>query len=254
MAEVTYPIGYGKQTVTMAELERRYGPNAPIPAHPEYWKRIKAWLISRGGAIGIGGAYRFNQPSGSTFAPPGKSFHEKQRFASGIQAYSAIDLVVKNGSNVHRAPYWSEVPKQGSGHADIAKYGVHCNVGNEPWHIQCVEMDGWQSWVNAGRPDPGNKNISGGGTTPPATSYPTTPEQSLYKGNEGPRVVELQNILRFWGWGNPGNADGKFGPRTEDAVKEMQKFLKVGVDGRYGPVTRWYLQIFINEMYELANG
>lgn len=271
MAETMYPVGYGRDKVTMAVLEARYGPNASIPAHPEYWQRIKAWLISRGGAMGIGGAYRYSQPSGPTFAPAGKSFHEKQTFASGFAGYSAIDLVHVNGSNVHRAPYWSEVPKQGSGHPDIKDYGLHCNVSDEPWHIQAIEQDGYQSWVNNGRPDPradypikggsGGGGTGGGGgggggssTGNDTQAGPRTAVPTIVEGDWGAGVKQIQDTCNFWGWGNVGNADGKFGPRTTDGVKAMQRAIKVTADGDYGPATRKALEAFLDAMDALAGG
>lgn len=258
MPEVQYPVGYGTSTVTMDELEAKYGPNAPIPAHPEYWRRIKAWLISRGGAMGIGGAYRYTQPQKPGFAPPGMSFHEKQTFASGLQVYSAIDLVVGVPGKVHRAPSWSEVPQQGSGHPDIQAFGLHCNVGGEPWHIQCFEIDGYSSWKNAGRKDPRTNYPIQGETPPPPPPPPPsnsrTPLPTLKLGSKGTEVRKLQDTCNFWGWGDVGKADGNFGPRTEDGVKEMQKAIGASVDGVYGPKTQDALEAFLKAMDELASG
>lgn len=258
MAETRYPVGYGRDMVTMAQLESRYGPNASIKAHPEYWRRIKAWLISKNGAMGIGGAYRYSQPVAPGFAPPGKSFHEKQTFASGFQGYSAIDLVHVNGSNVHRAPYWSEVPKQGSGHPDINTYGVHCNVSSEPWHIQCKEMDGYTSWVNAGRKDPqsnyplpgGGGGSSGGGGDlggapdlkngdyglyPFSTVKPTIKKGSVDPTN-GEHVLYLQSVLKHE-CKVAIDMDGRFGSDTEKRVKEMQGWNGLTKDGICGSKT-----------------
>ena len=87
-----------------------------------------------------------------------KSFHQTQRFRSGIQACVAIDYVCRNGTNVHRAPRTGELPIQGSLAALV--WGIHANVGVpghrgwESWHAQPVEMDGFATWVRQGRPDP----------------------------------------------------------------------------------------------------
>lgn len=258
MSEVRYPYGYGKATATMAQLEARYGTGAPIPAHPEYWKRIKSYLISKKGKIGIGGAYRFVQPDANGFAPPGMSFHEKQAFASGLQVYSAIDLVVLNGSKVHRAPTWSEVPRQGSGHPDIKTFGLHCNVPGEPWHIQCFEIDGYSTWKNNGRKDPrANYPVPGGsggsgGSTGGNEVYKLAPTPTLRQGSTGDEVRDLQNQCKFWGWGDVGNPDGKYGPRTVDAVEVMQAQLKVGVDGTYGPRSAQALESFLQYMKDVS--
>ncbi len=138
----------------MAELRRIHEPKM----HPEYARRLFAWLESKQGFLGIGGGWRLTQPLKDGVAPEGKSFHQSQTFASGFIGYCAVDLVVPNAGQVHRAPTWKEVPQQGS--AEALRRGVHCNVGSplqvgsEPWHMQPVEIDGYDSWVLAGRLDP----------------------------------------------------------------------------------------------------
>jgi len=113
--------------------------------HPEMARRFFAYMEHKG--FGVGGGFRATQPVKPGFAPPGKSFHEAQTFASGISAYCAIDLVVAVPGGKHRAPTWDEC-------ADAPLYGLHTFVNNEPWHIQPIEIRGHGTWVNAGRPDP----------------------------------------------------------------------------------------------------
>lgn len=148
MSEVLYPIGYGTGLVTMQRLRERYEPKM----HPEFARRLFRWIEAQGGHVGIGGGWRDNgsQPDKPGFAPEGKSFHQFQTFPSGT-FYCAVDLVCRNGSAVHRAPKWSEVPVQGSGSS--LYWGVHANVSTESWHMQPIEIDGWQTWVNMGKPD-----------------------------------------------------------------------------------------------------
>jgi hypothetical protein len=145
---VLYPSGYATSMVTLSQLKARHLNNM----HPAFAERLFPWIESQGGFIGIGGGYRVTQPIKPGFAPPGKSFHEGQRFASGLVAYCAVDLVHVNPGGNHRAPAWAEVPKQGSAWAAAVK--VHCNVTGESWHMQPIEIDGYDSWVAAGRPDP----------------------------------------------------------------------------------------------------
>ena len=165
-----YPYGYNVGTKTMAELRARYEPHM----HPEFARRLFAWLESHGGKFGIGGGYRESgsQPDKPGFAPEGKSFHQAQVFPSG-NFYCAVDLVVKGeGGAKHRSPFWSEVPQQGSPEADV--WGLHCNIGTPPggeaWHMQpmiagTTMIDGWQSWINAGSPDLEHWNIPSEGDT-----------------------------------------------------------------------------------------
>jgi len=138
-----YPNGYGTQTITLERMRELHEPNM----HPEFARRFFAYIKHKNGLLGVGGGHRTTQPTAPGFAPPGKSFHETQHFASGINAYSAVDLVATNPGNKHRSPTWAETD-------DAPTYGLHTFINGEPWHIQCIEMRGWQTWINAGRPDP----------------------------------------------------------------------------------------------------
>ncbi len=74
------------------------------------------------------------------------------------------------------------------------------------------------------------------------TSTSTTNSSSgkskfLARGSEGNEVKILQERLRVAGF-YYGNANGIFGPITEDAVKKFQAAYKLDVDGIVGPSTR----------------
>ena len=58
----------------------------------------------------------------------------------------------------------------------------------------------------------------------------------LRKGNKGPAVKALQNLLNQWGANL--NVDGIFGAKTEAAVKDFQSTHKLTADGVVGPKTR----------------
>ena len=148
------PWGYDKAfksvEATRLVLEQHY--------HPEFVERFMAWLESHEGKFGVGGHWRAGgtQPDKVGFAPEGKSFHQDQAYADGFVGACAVDVVAVNPGSVHRSPFWSEVPAQGS--EEALRWGVHMNVGREPtgepWHIQPVEIDGWQSWWDNGRVAP----------------------------------------------------------------------------------------------------
>jgi peptidoglycan hydrolase-like protein with peptidoglycan-binding domain len=65
--------------------------------------------------------------------------------------------------------------------------------------------------------------------------------KTLTPGSEGPEVTEMQEFLAILGYGGPspglGNPDGKYGPRTEAAVRRFQTDQKLAVDGIAGPDT-----------------
>lgn len=157
-----YPAGYGSEMVTLDELDRRFG----TKMHPEYRRRLFAWIESQRGRVGIGSSWRPTPDPVSPASQAGHSFHQDQRFRSGFVGIAAVDAVCPVPGHVHRAPTWSEVPPQGSTWSTDC--GIHANVSDEPWHLQPVELDGWQSWVNAGRPDPTT-------TAPPPPKPPPPP-------------------------------------------------------------------------------
>jgi peptidoglycan hydrolase-like protein with peptidoglycan-binding domain len=224
-----YPTGYGSMMVDIDELFRRHHVNK---MHPEFARRLRAWLQSQNGRIGIGGSWRSTQPAKPGFAPEGKSFHQSQTFSSGRIAFCAVDLVHVTGSGKkHRAPTWDEVPKKGS--AEAKRWALHCNVTkpSEPWHIQPIEIDGYGGWVRGGKKDFGSMPTP---PTPPAPIPPSAPPrypgQPLRRGSKGDAVKLVQVVVGA-------KPDGDYGAATERRVKAWQKLKKMFVDGVVGPVT-----------------
>ena len=130
-------------------------------SHPEYFERLCAWLIHKGGSIGIGGTFRSDgtQPGLPGFAPEGRSFHQNQEYSDGYIGATAVDLVAPDGPDAnhsHDGVSWAMTIPQGTPQAKV--WGLHCNVGTpptgEPWHMQPTEIDGWLSWKNNGSPAP----------------------------------------------------------------------------------------------------
>lgn len=168
-----YPTGYGR---TLVELDDLFRIHHVDKMHPEYARRLRRWLVHMDGEVGIGGSWRPHggQPDKPGFAPEGKSFHQSQRFASGLLAFCAVDLVRRDGPDPgdnHDGMPWHLAPVQGS--TEAARWGVHINVGvpgnGESWHMQPVEIDGFDNWVARGRPEPAAGY--------PIPAYPTdTPE------------------------------------------------------------------------------
>jgi len=215
-----FPFGYGTSMVTVDELFKKHHEGK---MHPEYARRLRAWLIANEGRIGIGGSWRASQPAKPGFAPEGKSFHQSQTFAGGRVAFCAVDLVVAVPGKKHRAPTWDEVPKKGS--AEAKRWGLHCNVTrpSEPWHIQPIEIDGYGTWVRGGRKDFGSAPA-------PAPSAPKYPGKPLRLGSKGDAVKHVQKVVGA-------TQDGDYGAATERRVKAWQKSRSMFVDGVVGPVT-----------------
>lgn len=247
MATTLYPALYGHGLYTfdqmMAEI-RKYG-------HPEFVRRLEVWLLDQHGAMGVGDAWRATgtQPNRPGFAPEGRSFHQSQKFRSGLLKCAAVDLVVVKFGAAHRSPFWNEVPKQGS--ALARRYGLHCNItgaAGEPWHMQPIEIDGWSEWVNGGRHDPvAGYKIPTPSTPPPATPDPapgpdtppgvpamrkgSTDANTVVSGWPKGRVSTLQTILGGI------TVDGNFGPQTDTKLRDVQFKGGLFVDGIFGAQT-----------------
>lgn len=231
------PFGYGSQTKTLGELETWLLAHH----HPEFVRRLLAWLSFKAGRVGVGGGWRSVQPVRPGFAAPGKSFHQDQTYADGFTGACAVDLVVVDGPDpnlLNDTPRWSDVPVQGS--AEAARFGVHANVSTESWHVQPVELDGYDSWVRNGRPAPAAGYKLPDDVVPTPTPTPTTPpdpvslvawldvvKPTVRLGSTGGAVRYLQTVLQV-------TADGRFGPRTEVAVRSFQTWFGLGVDGIVG--------------------
>lgn len=151
------PFQYGNQYISLRELERWL----LVHHHPEYVRRLLAWLHFKKGTVGVGGGWRAGgaQPGKPGFAPEGKSFHQDQNYNDGFTGACAVDSVYMDGPDAgdsHDSIAWKEVPIQGS--AEAKRWGIHANVGvpgnGESWHLQPIEIDGWQTWWNQGRPAP----------------------------------------------------------------------------------------------------
>jgi hypothetical protein len=242
--EILYPMFYGTRLVTFDVLRNTFEPHM----HPEAARRGFAFILYKGGKFGIGGGYRppGNQPIKNGFAPPGRSFHEGQLFPSG-RFYTAWDMVVVNPGGRHRSPKWSEVPAQGQ--SDAVNYGVHMNVSTEAWHMQPIELDGYDSWVNAGRYDlVFDRPIRFNPPQPPVLQPPVLqppvpstqpPSQGVIVefasrvmalGSTGNDVKFYQNILNDIS-GQGLTLDGHLGAKTVASIKAWQSFLNLEVTG-----------------------
>lgn len=221
---VLYPIGYGREMVPMDELRHR---TYPDKIEPEFADLGFAWIEAQGGLVGIGGSWRSVQPVAPGFAPPGMSFHETQEFEDGTLWYMAWDLVVARPLLPHRAPKWSEVPKQGS--AEALLWGVHANVDDESWHLQHIDIDGYTGWVNAGRRRPTPRLT----LFPPTTPPPVVPEPDV--------VVQVSPVRYFvragdspWRAGQIVYGSGLKGATMLPTRAFMRPFVQVDVPGVTG--------------------
>jgi peptidoglycan hydrolase-like protein with peptidoglycan-binding domain len=126
-------------------------------------------------------------------------------------------------------------------------YGPH-RLGISPWRVS-----GGEKWSTSnGKRCPGNVRVQQGagivesaralaGLGPLAVPVgnPTgnggTAKNWLQRGDSGPAVAELQRLLTAAGF--PLEADGVFGPLTEEAVKHYQASRNLVIDGLAGAAT-----------------
>ena len=198
-----YPNGYGTGEVTLDRMRELHGGKM----HPEFARRFFAYIEAMGGRMGVGGGWRSTQPVKPGFAPDGQSFHQDQRFASGMIRYAAVDLVHRQPGQVHRSPSWAET-------ATAPDHALHTFITGEPWHIQCIEMRGWQSWVNAGRPDPITAALPGDPLPDPPLPPPPPPTIgddlrpiiTTWQGEQWPILAGFDPVTASYTWrGIPGD-------------------------------------------------
>ena len=254
--ETTYPSGYGTAELTLPRLMAKHMPTDKV--EPEFRRRIENWIKAQGGKIGFGDILpRSGENSVSAASLANKSFHQLQKFSDGTEWACAIDLVVRRDGAGHSSGNvsWDDVPEQGSD--DAEDWGVHCNVSNEAWHMQAVPMDGHTRWVNAGRkrpvagyPIPTVDSPAPAPAPAPPVSGVSKPEQLPTLRMSPPRTQQEKNyvalvqvILNKCQQGV--TVDGWFGSQTDKAVRNVQKFFGLEVDGIVGPKT-WALLHAIN--------
>jgi hypothetical protein len=244
---VLYPAGYGTDEVELDALFARYG----VKMHPEFRRRLRAMIEASNGLVGIGGGWRSSLTQAAnyardprTFAPPGSSFHEYQTFASGIRAYQAVDTVGADTDDdgrresVEHQAAWKWIAE------NARRFGLMAfgSVNNEPWHVQCSDLPTSVSkWKSAGSPDPDPSFVLPGSTPAPApTPAPPAPGGSFMHatvrlGDVNADVFALQVIVRHRAGQTGVACDGTFDSRTDAAVRNVQGFCGLVVDGIVGP-------------------
>ncbi|HSJ92133.1 MAG TPA: peptidoglycan-binding protein [Ilumatobacter sp.] len=235
----TFPNGYANRLVRFDELRERHEPKM----HPEYARRIFACIESADGLVGIGGGWRSaatqaanHAKAPNTFAPPGSSFHESQHWASGLDAYAAVDTVGRHGRH-DQAWNWMR------DHAGEFGLCTFWNVNGEPWHVQFVDLPkGARSWKQAGCPDPPTFTLTSsgaspadasgtGGTASPYGPYPWNDAKPVLRNGWHGDLVRYVQLVIDRAAGGHIEVDGVFGPQTEGRVKDVQFVAQLAPTG-----------------------
>ncbi len=104
-----------------------------------------------------------------------------------------------------------------------------------PWEAFLARYSQLMGGAKPPQPAPKPRPPSGGVVAPSGSP-------ALRLGSKGTRVAELQVALNY-GIGARLAGDASFGPSTEGAVKNLQRFFGLGVDGIYGDRSRAALQV-----------
>ena len=174
----------------------------------DYLQRLRNWA---GAPVKITSGYRtpeWNKKVGGSSS----SYHTKGR---------AADIIV-TGKSIYSVAKYAQA---------IGVRGIERNDDSDYVHIDPRDKKNY--WIRSGGRD---KTVSTfGGNCPYAE-----PKKTLRRGNKGDGVRWLQFWLRLWG--RDIKVDGSFGPKTEDAVKNIQKRRGLTVDGLAGGKTRGALK------------
>lgn len=243
---------------------------------PEFRRRLKALMdasIDAGHPVGIGGGWRSTEAQRNLFlsryhkeddrdltgsvywnqqwwekndgaapaAPPGVSYHESTT-RDGLCL--AVDMI---GDLT-----WMT--------ANCGKFGlIHFgNINGEKWHLQPAEIPHSRRNYSASLHEPLPVwPMSSVAPTPPSPPKPivVVPQPTIrlrepYQ--SGKNVASLQQVMTFWGWYKSA-VDGWAGPKTIEAIKAMQKTLRLTQDGVYGTITAAAYKKFAEQMAEIAN-
>ena len=225
-----YPYGYGRPPaqLTLAELEQRTNWRN---LHPEFRRRLIAMFdaaAAQGRVLGIGGGWRSSASQEQVFfarheqvrlggccqhngkrwrlrrgmahaAPPGRSWHEGHPAFDGLAL--AVDLIGDWD--------WSM--------ANCHLYGLRHfgppSTLKEPWHYQPLEVPAARSQYK--------------GEKLTVWQLPEA-RRTLKRGDSGDDVREAQSIMATEA-GQTITVDGRFGPQTETAVINVQRFFQLPV-------------------------
>lgn len=115
---------------------------------------------------------------------------------------------------------------------NASKYGFSWEIQSEPWHIRYVTGDtlpaAVMAYESASKPFDPAKGQWG--------TWPSKKKPNTKIGSTGDHVKYLKGVLKLKA-GQDVNLNGIFSIGTSKAVKNVQKFFKLQVDGNVGPET-----------------
>lgn len=243
----TYLYGYQGARFEWDELVGRHWRVSTL--EPEFRARLRALFDAAQDAgfdAGIGGGARTRAEQEAAYArepgnftPAGRSYHENDAYVdrNGNRWAVAIDAVPAGAARA-----WMK--------ANAARFGLQ--AVDDDWHLQPVELPRSRRNYRPGSvfldpfvlpnlpppvdptpipPTPVVPNPTPGGSVVNVTVV------TVRRGSSGGWVRKCQAILAANMGQDIGSIDGQFGPRTEQAVRNVQIFFGLTVDGVCGPQT-----------------
>lgn len=243
----TYLYGYQGNRFEWSDLVGRHWRVSTL--EPEFRRRLRALFdaaMDAGYDAGIGGGARtraeqqaaFDRDPGN-FARPGNSYHENDSYVDpqGNRWAVAIDAVPAGAART-----WMK--------QNAHRFGIR--AVDDDWHLQPVEVPNSRRNYRPGvhvlavYPLPSTLPPPDPTPIPPTSPIPNpTPGGSVVnvtvvsvrRGSTGGWVRKCQAILNANMGQDVGAVDGRFGPRTELGVRNVQTFFGLTVDGICGPQT-----------------
>lgn len=170
------------------------------------------------------GQWWYLRPNNAMAAVPGTSNH-----GLGL----AIDVAF--GTDPSNATPIATSPLFGWFRDNAIAYGFSFETQSEPWHIRYVAGDTLPDAVKkyeASLPKPPFDPANGKWGT-----YPTRTKRAAKLGDTGHRISYLEGVLKLKAGQDIKTVDTRFGDKTELAVRNVQKFFNLPVDGWVGDKT-----------------
>lgn len=157
----------------------------------------------------------------------------------------AADIVVEGVAPREVAKYAESIGIMGIGLYETSSDGHFV-------HIDTREKKSfWYGQKEAYRSTFGG-STSSSTTTGTTTTTTTTTCRTLTWGSTGSAVKELQENLNKLGY-SCGKADGEYGAKTANAVREFQKARNLAADGIAGPLTQAEIKLAVSESFVVGD-